>query len=155
MQEPMYDEVPQVIEQAPVEPVDSDPEQLDEQVAALALAVGLTIMQAVQEGDIDGLRSFVDEIAKAQQRNRNLERLLSMEQSEIEKLLSALEQQAQAPQEQAPAEQPAPPPTEATPSAPVMNEREAIRKVVIESPRGANARGGTRKSMRDFFAGGQ
>lgn len=153
--EPMYDEVPQVVEQAQVQPVDSNPEQLDEQVAALALAVGLTIMQAVQDGDIDGLRSFVDEIAKAQQRNRNLERLLSMEQSEIEKLLSTLEQQAQAPQEQAPAEQPAPPPTEAEPPAPVVNEREAIRKAVIESPRGANARGGKRSSMRDFFPGGQ
>lgn len=154
MQEPMYDEVPQMVEQAQVEPVDRDPEQLDEQVAALALAVGLTIMQAVQEGDIDGLRSFVDEIAKAQQRNRNLERLLSMEQSEIEKLLSSLEQQGQASQEQAPAEQPAPPPTEAEPPA-ATNEREAIRKAVIESPRGANARGGKRSSMRDFFAGGQ
>lgn len=154
MQEPMYDEVPQMVEQAQVEPVDRNPEQLDEQVAALALAVGLTIMQAVQEGDIDGLRSFVDEIAKAQQRNRNLERLLSMEQSEIEKLLSSLEQQGQASEKQAPTEQPAPPPTEAEPPA-ATNEREAIRKAVIESPRGANARGGKRSSMRDFFSGGQ
>lgn len=154
MQEPMYDEVPQMVEQAQVEPVDRDPEQLDEQVAALALAVGLTIMQAVQEGDIKSLYWFVEELDRAQKRNRNLQRLLDMEEEEINKLLSSLEQQGQASQEQAPAEQPAPPPTEAEPPA-ATNEREAIRKAVIESPRGANARGGKRSSMRDFFAGGQ
>lgn len=151
--EPMYDEVPQVVSQAQVEPVDSNPEQLDEQVAALALAVGLTIMQAVADGDLDGLRGFVDEIAKAQRRNRNLERLLSLEQDEIEKLLGSLEQSKSEAPAAPPAEQPAPPPTEAEPPAPV-NEREAIRKAVMESPRGANARGGKRSTMRDFFPGG-
>ncbi|OYT68805.1 MAG: hypothetical protein CFK49_11895 [Armatimonadetes bacterium JP3_11] len=151
--EPMYDEVPQVVSQAQVEPVDSNPEQLDEQVAALALAVGLTIMQAVADGDLDGLRGFVDEIAKAQRRNRNLERLLSLEHEEIEKLLGSLEQSKSEKPAAPPAEQPAPPPTEAEPPAPV-NEREAIRKAVMESPRGANARGGKRSTMRDFFAGG-
>jgi len=151
--EPMYDEVPQVVSQAQVEPVDSNPEQLDEQLAALALAVGLTIMQAVADGDLDGLRGFVDEIAKAQRRNRNLERLLSLEHEEIEKLLGSLEQSKSEAPAAPPAEQPAPPPTEAEPPAPV-NEREAIRKAVMESPRGANARGGKRSTMRDFFPGG-
>lgn len=152
--EPMYDEVVQSVEQAEVPPVDADPNQLDEQVAAIALAVGLTIMQAVAEGDINGLRGFVDEIARAQQRNKNLERLLSLEQDELEKLLSNLQAEPAREAQEPPAEQPAPPPTEAKPPAPV-NEREAIKQAVMESRRGANARtGGKRSSMRDYFPGG-
>lgn len=152
--EPMYDEVVQSVEQAEVAPGGVDLNQLDDEIVRLELAVGRAVVRAAVEGDIEGLQGFVDEIARAHRRYMNLERLLSLDQEALEKLLSNLQAEPAREAQEPPAEQPAPPPTEAEPPAPV-NEREAIMQAVMESRRGANARtGAKRSSLRDYFPGG-
>jgi hypothetical protein len=147
--EQMYDEVPREVANAPVPDTDTNPNELDPQLAAILLAVGAAVVDASLRGDVEGLKAFVNEIERAVQRNRALEKLMGMEADELEKVLGAIQAQG----ESVPEEKPAPAPAEAPPPEPSAPSAETEQRAVesqLYSPRGGGSRNSKGKTLHDY-----
>ncbi len=127
------------------EPVPSsvDEDTVDPAVVMLALSVGSEILQYIADGNIDGLRGFVDAVVKEVNKQRNLMRLLEMESDDLDRLLSSLSNEGgERVQESSPS--PAPSVAEVNPA------------VVLVSPADRMGRGekGGSRSLWELVRGG-
>lgn len=142
-EESMYDEAPQMLDR-PLVAADRDPEELDPAILELTLAVGAAILQAIAQGQVDELRQFVDEVERGMKRNKNLMRLLELESDELERLIRG-------DSESNPAAGATNPPMPAPSPQDVVDERVAIKRAVVESPKGTGGRNGGGRRLRDYL----